>query len=162
LVGHTARANPHWHLLRGTSASLGADVKAIFQGPQSYITPQWYAENDVPTWNYATVHIRGRASLIEDPKGIKTCLEKLVSQMEAGRKSPWSFWIPGDLAGESLSASIVGFRIEVQNIEAKFKLSQNRPEADRRGVIRGLDAAGDDMSLAVSELMKGRFPPGEL
>ncbi|MFL5812566.1 MAG: FMN-binding negative transcriptional regulator [Bdellovibrionia bacterium] len=149
LFGHLARANPH-------SKYLGKQpVYVIFNGPQAYITPKWYAENDVPTWNYAVVHVKGSCTLIEDPAGIQKCLKVLSDFAEKDNADPWEFWIPEDLAAPGvLEKAIVGFSIQVESIQSKFKLSQNRSEADRAGVIRGLESRKDDASQAISALMK--------
>jgi transcriptional regulator len=146
-IGHLARANPHWKLMAGGVAT------AIFHGPNAYITPSWYVENNVPTWNYAVVHVRGPVSLIEDRAGIVRCLEKLTDHVEHGPDA-WKFWIPDDLV-DVLEKSIVGFEIAVESLEAKFKLSQNRPDADRDRVIQGLERRQDAGSRGVAELMKG-------
>lgn len=150
LFGHLARANPHWRLLDRR------DVYVVINGPHSYITPTWYAENDVPTWNYAVVHMKGVASLIEDRTGISDCLKKLASHLEKNRPNPWEFWIPPDLAGNgSLESAIVGFKISIESVKSKFKLSQNRSREDRAGVMHGLETQSDDMSLEVLRLMRG-------
>jgi transcriptional regulator len=145
LLGHLARANPHWKLLNGS------EVTAIFHGPNAYITPKWYAENDVPTWNYAVVHIKGRVELIDEKEGIIDCLKKLTAHAEAGSKAPWEFWIPEERA--NLSQMIVGFRIVVDEMNAKFKMSQNRSDEDRKGAIEGLKDRGDETSREVARLM---------
>lgn len=145
-VGHLARANPQWPLLRGGVAT------AIFHGPDAYITPTWYAENAVPTWNYAVVHARGPVTLIETHDGIIRCLEKLTALVEQG-ENRWSFWIPDDLAGV-VAQSIVGVQLRVETLQAKFKLSQNRSDADRDGVIRGLHGRADAGSHALCALME--------
>ncbi len=145
LVGHLARANAHSQLLGG------AEATAIFHGPNAYITPTWYTENNVPTWNYAVVHARGRVALIQDRAGIVRCLEKLTAVVESA--GGWQFWIPDDLA-TTLERHIVGFELEVDGLSAKFKVSQNRSSADRAGVIRGLEARPDAGSHGVLALMR--------
>jgi transcriptional regulator len=104
-VGHMARANPHWRLLPH------GQTTAIFHGPHAYITPTWYTQNNVPTWNYAVVHARGQAELIEDRAGIEACLRALTVHVERG-PGAWAFWIPDDLA-DRLDQAIVGFRLRV-------------------------------------------------
>jgi transcriptional regulator len=149
LLGHLAKANPHWKFLQGTK------VTAIFHGPNAYITPKWYAENDVPTWNYSVVHVRGRVELIEDREAIVDCLKKLTAHVEAGASEPWKFWIPDGLSSEEdLCSVIIGFRIVVDEVKAKFKLSQNRSEEDQRRVVNGLNARSDQMSQDVAKLME--------
>lgn len=152
LVGHLARANPHWKLLANSVAT------AIFHGPNAYITPKWYAENDVPTWNYAVVHARGRTTLIADRAGVIGCLEKLTAVVETGADR-WQFWIPDDLA-KGVERHIVGFEMHVESLLSKFKLSQNRSEADRVGVMRGLSARADAGSRGVMDLMKQQQTDG--
>ncbi len=146
IVGHLARANAHSKLLGG------AEATAIFHGPNAYITPLWYAENDVPTWNYAVVHARGTVTLIEDRAGIVRCLQRLTAVAESDGPG-WPFWIPDDLAN-SVDQHIVGFELQVEQLSAKFKLSQNRSPADRAGVMRGLETRADAGSRGVLALMK--------
>lgn len=153
LFGHLARANPHLQLLNQQK------VYAIFHGPQAYITPRWYAENDVPTWNYAVVHAQGPCQLIEDVPGILNCLKKLTQQIEGQKPSGWEFWLPEDLQPGTLEKHIAGFQIQVETLQAKFKMSQNRSEADRQGVIQGLSQLEDDRSKEVLELMQALAVP---
>lgn len=150
LIGHFARANPHWkHLQNGK-------VTAIFHGPSAYITPQWYVKNDVPTWNFATVHVEGRARLIESEEGLIDCLKLLTAKAEEGAKNPWEFWIPEDLEGaKRLLGAIVGFSIEIESIEAKFKFVQSKSPEDRAKVRQGLrEERGDTVSRALADLME--------
>lgn len=148
LLGHLARRNPHWKLMNEQS------VYVIFNGPNTYITPKWYTKNDVPTWNYAVVHAKGISSLIQDSAGIKYCLEKISQFAEGKTPDPWKFWIPDDLSQPGvLEKAIVGFSIRIESIQSKFKLSQNRSEADRDGVVRGLENRKDDMSHEILHLM---------
>ena len=151
LVGHLARANAHWKMMDGER------VTVIFHGPQAYITPNWYVENDVPTWNYAVVHFQGTSRLIEDFEGISRCLQELTAHVEKGPKA-WKFWLPPDLATpEVLPKAIVGFEIDVTSMRGKFKLSQNRIPEDRAGAIRGLEnERSDENSRKIAELMKKR------
>lgn len=149
LIGHLARANPHHKLM------LGTQVTAIFHGPHSYITPMWYSKNDVPTWNYSAVHVIGQVELIEETNGVIECLKKLSSHVERHYSSGWDFFIPDDLVGNSLSKAIVGFKINVTEIEFKKKLSQNRSPNDRAGVLKGLESRGDENSqLVLNEMLK--------
>lgn len=143
LIGHLATANHHWKLL------ATAHTTAIFHGPHTYITPKWYAENDIPTWNYSTVHATGPVTLIKDHDGIVDCLKVLTTHVERHWPSGWDFFIPDDLTGEALTKSIVGFKITVASINFKKKLSQNRTPADRAGVLNGLEGRQDDASQRV-------------
>lgn len=151
LVGHMARRNPQWqHFANGSKAV------AVFNGPHSYITPSWYVSGrDVPTWNYVVVHAKGKVTAIEDFEGLVSILKKLTDRFERESGRPWSFELPDDLMEpKALTSAIVGFEIQVEKIEAKFKLSQNRSAEDKRGVIEGLSARTDDMSQQVLRMMK--------
>ncbi len=148
LVGHLARANPHSRALADHQATV------IFQGPHTYITPVWYAQNDVPTWNYLTVHVTGRVDLIQDYEGIIVCLKDLAAQVEQYWPSGWEFFIPEDLSTGELEKNIVGFRIKVEEISFKKKLSQNRSAKDFSGILSGLAERTDENSLAILNEMK--------
>lgn len=148
IIGHLARGNPHSKAL----AKLQATV--VFQGPHTYVTPVWYAKDDVPTWNYLTVHASGPVELIEDHYGIVGCLKELVDQVEHYWPSGWKFFIPEDLSDDALAKNIVGFQIKVEEISFKKKLSQNRSAEDFLGVVTGLASRKDENSLAIQREMK--------
>jgi len=150
LIGHLAQANPHAAFLR----SGGRSVYAVFNGPNAYISPRWYGVDDVPTWNYAVVHVGGEVTPIEDFDGIVECLKKLSAHAEADVASPWRFWLPRDLADPTvLPKAIMGFEIRVSDLRAKFKLSQQRPQ-DRDAVASGLRVERSDSgSLRIADLM---------
>jgi transcriptional regulator len=148
LLGHMARANDHWRALERK------ECLAIFHGPQAYVSPLWYGECDVPTWNYLVAHLRGRASILSEREAVRV-LRKLSRRMEG--QEGWRFQIPADLT-TSLHQAIVAFEIEVTGVESKFKLSQNRSEEDRRGVIRGLKRRGAAEDLAVAGWMDEFMP----
>lgn len=133
LLGHVARANPHWPLLEDAG-----EVLAIFHGPHGYVSPGWYQQQpSVPTWNYAVVHARGKARLMEEAE-LHELLMRLSSIYEDGRPKPWKMSeLPADFVSGLLKA-IVGFTIEVERIEGKFKLSQNRPQEITR-VVEALE-----------------------
>ena len=131
LLGHLAKANPHAKRLDGEKALV------IFHGPHAYISPSWYeAEVAVPTWNYAVVHVRGTAELLSEAE-TKAILDKTVDRFESTQPAPWPNEIPEDLE-QTLLHSIVGFRIRISKIEGKFKLGQNRSEADQAGMLERL------------------------
>jgi transcriptional regulator len=144
LVGHLARANPQSKILDG------ADCAIVFHGPNAYISPLWYEECDVPTWNYVVVHMHGRAKASGE-ESTEAALRKFSDLMEG--KNGWEFQIPVDLT-HSLHRAILGFEIEVRQVEAKFKLSQNRSERDRKGVKEGLRQRGDARSQEVADWME--------
>jgi len=138
LRGHVSRANPMWRDFSCDVAAL-----AIFQGPEIYITPSWYQTKQesgkvVPTWNYAVVHAYGPLRIIEDPAWLRALVGRLTDRHEAQRAEPWEVadapndYIEGQLRG------IVGIEIPVERLIGKWKVSQNRPEVDRKGVSRGL------------------------
>jgi transcriptional regulator len=133
LIGHMARANPHWSHF-GSGASL-----AIFHGPHAYVSPSWYAQPaiQVPTWNYAVVHVHGRAEIVADRAATLATLQKMVARFEGSRPAPWRLQLEGARL-DAMVGAIVAFRIEIERIEAKFKLSQNRDEADRLRVASAL------------------------
>ena len=143
LTGHVARANPLW------KAADGQPVLVLFQGPQAYVTPNWYPSKAVhgkavPTWNYAMVQAHGRLRAIDDPEWVRALVTRLTQRHESGRAQPWHVAdAPADYLDTMLRA-IVGIEIEVTRLEGKFKLSQNRPAEDRASVAAGLeaDAAG--------------------
>ena len=133
LIGHMARANPHWRHLGG-GASL-----AIFHGPHAYVSPSWYAEpaTQVPTWNYAVVHVHGCAEIVPDRAATLATLEQMIERFEGGRPAPWRLQLEGARL-DAMVGAIVAFRIAIERIDAKFKLSQNKDEADRKRVASGL------------------------
>jgi len=142
IEGHFARANPHWKSL------AGHETLVVFSGPHSYVSPSLYANpQSVPTWNYIAVHATGTAELIEDNVGKDSLLRNLIAAHEPAYAQQW------DSLPESYHASmlknIVGFRIPITRIDGKFKLSQNRPDADRENIFRA-HAAGspDEQALA--------------
>lgn len=151
LIGHIARANPQWKSFPKSHATV------IFHGPQTYITPKWYAENDVPTWNYVTVHVSGQIEIIEDQNGLVECLRELSAHAEKLWPSGWEFFLSDDLSGDILFKSIVGFRIKVEELQYKKKLSQNRTAADRVGVMNGLQTRTDDNSHSILQEMRKIF-----
>jgi transcriptional regulator len=117
----------------------------------------------VPTWNYSTIHANGRIDLIEDCDGIVECLKHLTHHTEKHWPSVWDFFIPDDLSGDVLSKSIVGFRIAVEQINFKKKLSQNRSEAERVGILNGLELRSDENShLVLKDMMDLYSRKGEI
>lgn len=150
LFGHMARRNPQWEEFRDAPA-----VVAIFHGPHAYITPNWYAEHDVPTWNYAVVHVEGKVRLIDSPRETLRTLAMQTLRFEGDGPEAWRMRLPEDLAeAGALERAIVGFEIVVERVTAKFKLSQNRSAVDRHRVVDGLATRNDAQSAAVAELMR--------
>ena len=155
LVGHVARANPHW------KDAAGVESIAIFHGPHAYVSPAWYTEpaKAVPTWNYATVHAHGTLEIIEDAAEARGVLDALVQRFESSRDAPWRFGMP-ERERDALVNAIVAFRLRIKRLDAKFKLSQNRPAADRERVIAALDAEPYAESRATAAWMRSYAPPG--
>jgi transcriptional regulator len=148
LMGHVARANPHWQQFQENAEAL-----AIFQGPHAYVSPSWYeTDPSVPTWNYVAVHAYGRPSLIESDERLYGLLEAMVATYEAGRERPWDLASRAEFVRRQMKA-IVGFEMPIARLEGKLKLSQNRSTADREGAVAGLLRQGDAESVAVAELM---------
>ena len=133
LIGHMARANPHWKSLQGQRCV------AVFQGPHSYISPAWYAAGPaVPTWNYAAVHAYGRFVLVDETQ-TTDILDQLMAQYEPGWQNRLS---DSDMAYQhKLRKAIVAFRIELDEVQGKEKLGQHRSAADQQGVVTGLSAS---------------------
>lgn len=146
LLGHLARVNPH------TSALDGREALVIFHGPEAYVTPLWYEDGDVPTWNYLVAHLRGRPRLLESEEETIRVVRALSDRMEG--EAGWRFEVPEDLSGPGrLLRAIVGFEIPVRSMEGKFKLSQNRSERDFGLVAEGLARRGDERSRQVADWM---------
>jgi transcriptional regulator len=156
LRAHVARGNPQWRELSHIEECL-----VVFQGPQSYVTPSWYVTKRetgkvVPTWNYVTVHAWGRPRVIEDAAWLRRQLDDLTASQENRRAPPWAVGDAPEPFVASQMKGIVGVEIPVARIEGKWKVSQNRPEADRAGVESGLAAEGAE---AMAALVKERGGP---
>lgn len=153
LLGHFAKANPQ------SKTTPHEQVLAIFHGPHAYISPTWYeAENTVPTWNYQAVHVYGCYSAIEDPDELKAVIEQTVTFYETPQSTPWSMQNAEPEFIDQLLQGIVGFKIEIDRIEGKFKLSQNHPVERREKVIRALKQEHRDDSQAIAALMQSQLP----
>lgn len=150
IVGHLARANPQW------TDAAGQTALVIFSGPHAYISPRWYAEpNTVPTWNYATVHAYGRWETLDDPATVKQIVADTTAFYESPLPRPWPLDAGTPLV-EGLVKQIVGFRIVIDRLEAKFKLNQNHSPARRERVIAELSKNSSDDAQAIAALMRGR------
>jgi len=152
LQGHLASANP-----QAAELENGGEALAVFTGPHAYISPGWYeAGPAVPTWNYASVHAYGAVRAIPDKDWLRTLLRRLSERHEAREAAPWRMddlpapYLDGMLGG------IVGFEIAVGRLEGKFKLSQNRPAADRPRIIAALEAREDEDARGIARLMRER------
>lgn len=145
LHAHVARGNPQWQHVADDPSVL-----AMFQGPHGYVSPTWYSEPGVPTWNYTAVHVYGRARALDDAAVTARHVEALAARFERGSAAPWvPEYDPRRLAG------IVGIEIAIGEIQGKFKLSQNRSAEDRARVVARLEARGTDESTALARLVAG-------
>ena len=153
VVAHLAKANPHWREIED-----GAPALLIVTGPDAYVSPSWYAAKAehgkvVPTWNYSAVHLTGTVRLHHDQEWLRRAVTGLTDEHEGRRDQPWQVddapapFVEGQLHG------IVGLELTVTKVEGKAKLSQNRSDADRAGVVEGLRADGRPGDLAVADAM---------
>ena len=154
LVGHFARANPH------AEAAADAESIAIFHGPHAYVSPSWYAEPAaaVPTWNYAVVHAHGRIELAQSAAETQAVLDLMIHRFESARPAPWQLGLDRDRL-EAMVRAIIGFRLRIRRIDAKFKLSQNRSREDRRRVAAALDAEPWADAAATAAWMRAEMDP---
>lgn len=160
LRGHVARANPFW---RDIAANV--EALAIFRGPDSYISPSWYATKRehgkvVPTWNYAVVHAWGELRIIDDPAWVMGQLQALTGQQEASFAEPWAVAdAPREFTGK-LIESIVGIEIVISRLTGKWKVSQNQPAGNQAGVVRGLRERGSSSAAEMADLVEKRARDG--
>lgn len=149
LVGHFARANPHWKV------AADSRVLAVFHGPHAYISPGWIdVRNVVPTWNYIAVHAYGVLRVTEDRAKLREIVERTVIAYESKRENPWSLDRPDDDYVEQLLGGIVGFEIVIDRLEGKWKLSQNHVVERRRQIVEGLQATQGHDENAIAEVMR--------
>ena len=153
LKGHIPRSNGLWEALGN-----GLEAVAVFQGPEAYVTPSWYPSKHehgkaVPTWNYAVVHAHGKAKAVHDANWLLTHLNELTDQQEAPQRLPWKVSdAPSDFT-EKLVEQIVGIEMPISSIVGKWKVSQNRTQADQLGVAAGLRSRATSDDLAMEALV---------
>jgi transcriptional regulator len=163
LLGHIAIANDQWR-----TAAPGAEALAIVTGPQAYISPSWYESKTrhgrvVPTWNYEAVHLTGAVTFHQDPEWLRAFVTRLTRRHESVRARPWAVSdAPPEYIDGQLRA-IVGVELVISSVEAKQKLSQNRSEPDRAGVVAGLraESVGPEPA-AIADLMAAQLAGEEL
>lgn len=153
---HLSRANAQWQALQ-----QAPEVLLVFQGTEHYVTPSWYPQKAidhkvVPTWNYAMVQARGRATVTDDAAWLYANVSALTALHEGGRPEPWAVTDAPDAFIASQLKGIVGVEITIAALAGKFKASQNRSEADRRGVYDGLATEPDAGAAAMRDLVKDR------
>ncbi|MCA0057713.1 MULTISPECIES: FMN-binding negative transcriptional regulator [unclassified Mesorhizobium] len=142
LRAHLAKANPQWRLIADNPAST---VLIVFQGSDAYVTPSWYETKRetgkvVPTWNYAIVQVRGIAKVIDDQDWLARQIADLTASQEGTREAPWAVTDAPAPFIQSQIKGIIGLEIDIAEIHGKWKVSQNRPVADRAGVAHGLES----------------------
>lgn len=147
LFGHLSKANPQSNVLKN-----GSEVLAIFNGPHAYVSSSWYEKEDAPTWNYIAVHVYGKVRLI-DSETLMGCLNKLVNKYEKGSEEPISIQ---KMSKDTLSQAqgILGFFIEITEIEATYKLSQNKSEKDYDNIVANLQKRKNSDSKTLVDYMK--------
>jgi len=128
---HLARQNPQWQQLNDRQ------VLVTFLGPHDYISPSWYQNPGVPTWNYQAVHVYGHCRVLDDGAAVAAIVEALSARYESSFASPWQ-----PQYREAMLKAIVGVEITIDEVQCKYKLSQNRPTADQKGVVDQLDQLG--------------------
>jgi transcriptional regulator len=148
LSGHIARANPQAEALRA-----GAPALAIFLGPEAYISPGWYATKResgkvVPTWNYVAIHASGSVRFFDDAERLQALVTRLTELHEAPRPEPWAVSDAPASYIKGMLRAIVGFELAIERLEGKWKMTQNRPAADRAGVVEGLKREGRSAEVA--------------
>lgn len=156
LLGHVARNNEHWKL------PAEGEALVIVRGGDNYVTPSWYASKAehgrvVPTWNYVTAHVYGRLVVHDDPAWVEDVVRRLTAKHEAGRPEPWEVDDAPEKFVRGRLRAIVGVEVVISRVEAKFKLTQNKPDADIGGVIDGLEAQGD---AAMAAAVRAHRPSG--
>ncbi|MCB1541171.1 MAG: FMN-binding negative transcriptional regulator [Rhodoblastus sp.] len=155
LRAHLARPNPQWREADGSREAL-----VVFQDVDAYVTPAWYATKRetgkvVPTWNYSAVHVYGLLRAIDDRDWLRKLVGDLTDAHEAGRAEPWKVEdAPADYL-DAMLRGIVGIEVQIARIEGKAKLSQNRIEVDRAGVVTGLREQGGDADLRMAAQIEG-------
>lgn len=159
VIAHVAKANPHWREIAPDTPAL-----VIVTGPDAYVSPTWYAAKAehgkvVPTWNYSAVHLTGLARVHDDPAWLRMAVDELTNEHERARDEPWQVtdaptdYVEGQLRG------IVGIEIVLTKVEGKTKLSQNRSQADRDGVVAGLRQSDRAAEQSVADQM-AKLGPG--
>jgi transcriptional regulator len=146
LVGHIAKANPQWRYF-----SDNAEVLCIFNGPHAYVSSSWYKEEEVPTWNYIAVHVYGTLKVLSEEETMASMF-RLVDKYEASSKNPINL---KDMSPKTLRQvkGVVGFQIQITNIQATYKLSQTR-QADHAKIISELKERNDPGSQAIADHME--------
>ncbi|WP_136468132.1 FMN-binding negative transcriptional regulator [Flagellimonas onchidii] len=143
LEGHISKANPQWKAFEASK-----DVLCIFNGPHAYVSSSWYNEEEVPTWDYIAVHVYGKLKVLNEEETMES-LHRLVDKYEASSKNPISLH---DMSPKTLKQvkGVVGFQIEIKDIQAAYKLSQTRPQ-DHPKIVSELSEREDYGSKAIAQ-----------
>jgi transcriptional regulator len=149
--GHMSRANPLWKLFE-----KNPEVLVIFQGPHTYVSPTWYNHVNVPTWNYQSVHVYGKPSMVTDKTETYGILKRLTDRYETSTSYKLET-LPQDFVEKEMRG-VVAFQIEVTQIEANYKLSQNRDDESYRSIVDHLEQRVDDYSHEIAQAMKQNRP----
>jgi transcriptional regulator len=150
LTSHMAKANPQWETLRDKTALV------VFQGPHAYISPRHYEkQQNVPTWNYVAVHATGKARLYTEEKELMELMEKTISSFESGFMNQFKDLPSGYIKG--MLKAIVGFQIEVDSLQGKFKLSQNKTTAEQKNIISELSSSNDSVKEGIAKEMNKKL-----
>ncbi len=157
LIGHVSRANTVWRELASTTPSV-----VMFQGPQAYITPNWYPGRSehgevVPTWNYVVAHAHGVARAVDDPDWVLDMLSRLTQDHEGRQPTPWSVSEAPAAFIDKMMRAIVGIEISIVRLEGKLKASQDEALPDRLGTVRGLQEQAGDAASAMAALVQARI-----
>ncbi len=152
LIGHVAKNNPLWQL------SADQELLVIFQGPSTYISPNWYATKSeagkvVPTWNYAVVHAYCTLEAIHDSQQVLQIISELTDQHEASQQHPWRVADAPSEFTDRLVGNIVGIKLKINRIQGKWKVSQNQPQQNQESVVQGLLAEGSDAQTQMALLV---------
>ena len=158
---HLARANPHWKDL-----AAGGEALMIFQGPDAYVTPNWYPSKAadgkaVPTWNYSAVHAYGTPAVMDDRDWLRRHVGELTDQQEKSEAHPWAVSDAPERYVDVMLRGIVGFRFTIARLEGKWKMSQNRDMPDRAGTADGLDTRGRGEDAQVAALVREAMTPAK-
>jgi transcriptional regulator len=149
LRSHMARANRQWQHFKAD-----IEVLCIFFGPHAYISPSWYQmQHTVPTWNYATVHVYGRPTIVEDSAALRQIVFDTTAKYEAMMPQPWRIPLSEEETNSMLQA-VVGFSIEITHVEGKYKLGQNRSKEDQAGMLESLLSSRDAASQELGKFIK--------
>lgn len=153
LQGHIAKANPQWR-----SWDQSTTAKAVFTGPHAYVSPSYYTSDlNVPTWNYTSVTVTGPLSIVSNEDEVVAFMDGLVAQHETGRGVPWSF-DHSDHRYRQLLANIVVFQVEALQVDAAFKLNQNKSVEDQQSVMGHLKQSTSAVERQVAALMARNLP----